>query len=199
MNLKTASLLLGLFFYSTAGHSIKLDQVAPDFKLKAEDGKEYSLNDYKGNTIVLEWLNHGCPFVKKHYQSGNMQKTQRFAKAKGVTWLSIVSSAPGKQGHVDSAGALTDKIANNSTADHVLLDPEGTVGKTYKARTTPYMVIINKSGKIAYHGAIDSIASADKEDVPKAENYVKLALSSILEGKKVTKPKTDSYGCGVKY
>lgn len=197
--LKLAALSIATMFLSFSAQSIEVNQKAPAFNLIGEDGKGHALKDFAGKLIVLEWLNHGCPFVRKHYESGNMQKTQAFAKSKGVVWLSIISSAPGNQGYVDVAGALKNKLGNKSQATQVLLDPNGKVGKSYNAKTTPYMVIINKEGKIAYHGAIDSIASADQADVPKAKNYVTLALSSLLEGKDVSEAKTRSYGCGVKY
>ena len=135
--------------FALRGNALELNKAAPSFKLKGADGKEHALEDYKGSVLVLEWLNHGCPFVKKHYSSGNMQKTQSMAIEKGAKWVSIISSAPGKQGYSDAGKALTDKIASDSKAHNILLDTKGTVGKAYGAKTTPYMVIINKQGLVA--------------------------------------------------
>jgi hypothetical protein len=196
---KMKKLVLWLTFLSLNSFALEINKEAPAFNLMGADGKDHSLSEYKGKVVVLEWLNHGCPFVRKHYDTNNMQKTQEFALAKGVKWISIISSAPGKQGYSDAGKALTDKIANDSKAHNILLDPKGIVGKAYKAKTTPYMVIVNEKGLTSYMGALDSIASADKEDVPRAKNYVKMALSDLFSGKKVKLAKTDSYGCGVKY
>jgi hypothetical protein len=148
---------------------------------------------------VLEWLNHGCPFVKKHYSSGNMQSLQKKYGEKGVVWLSVVSSAPGKQGYnlPDDANALSTEMKAAPAA--VLLDPTGEVGKLYDARTTPHMFVINPEGVIIYNGAIDDKRSTDVEDISTSKNYVAAALDEAMSGKPVTVAATQPYGCSVKY
>jgi hypothetical protein len=149
--------------------------------------------------VVLEWVNYECPFVRKHYGSGNMQKLQAGARAKGAVWLSINSSAPGKQGHYEGA-ELGKRMADvKAQPDAYLQDPEGKVGKAYLAKTTPTMFVINPEGMVVYAGAIDDKPSTDKEDVAKARNYVQAALDAGLAGKPVETAATTSYGCGVKY
>ncbi len=172
---------------------------APEFSLVSTTGKKVSLSQFKGKLIVLEWLNHGCPFVKKHYRSMNMQTLQKKYTAKGVVWLSIVSSAPGRQGFYEDgkANELTKSMKAAPTA--VLKDPSGNIGKLYKAMTTPHMYVIDKKGLLRYAGAIDSIRSANPEDVKKAVNYVSKALGELMVGKEVSIPKTRPYGCSVKY
>ncbi len=174
---------------------------APDFKLKGIAGKseDIKLSDFKGNVVVLEWKNHGCPFVVKHYGSGNMQALQKKYVEKNVIWLSIVSSAPGKQGHQDAEGAKKEFTEHKSSASNVLLDPTGEVGKMYEAKTTPHMFIINKEGTLVYQGAIDDKADTDPKSIPGAKNYVTQALDEVLANKPVTISKTQSYGCSVKY
>lgn len=174
-------------------------QPAPAFTAIDSQGKAVNLADYKGKTVILEWTNHDCPFVVKHYSSGNMQMTQKKAAGDGVVWLSVISSAPGEQGHVD--GATADQLTKKRDAApaKVLLDPKGTVGKMYGARTTPHMFIIDPAGKLAYHGAIDSIRSSDVNDIPKAQNYVLTALDQMKAGKPVDPQGTRPYGCSVKY
>tara|TARA_R110000868_G_scaffold136049_6_gene348811 strand:- start:586 stop:1179 length:594 start_codon:yes stop_codon:yes gene_type:complete len=178
---------------------LDIGKPAPDFELRAEDGKFYSLKKFRGKTVVLEWLNHGCPFVRKHYDSGNMQKLQATYTEKDVVWLSIVSSAPGKQGHVDASGAFREKQEYSSKATKILLDPDGKVGSAYSAKTTPHMYIIDESGILLYKGAIDSISSADKGDIEKADNYVALALDQKMANKPIKVSSTKAYGCSVKY
>lgn len=172
---------------------------APDFTLTDTHGKKHSLSDYKGKFVVLEWINHDCPFVGKHYGSGNMQKLQKKYTKKGVIWLSINSSAPGKQGHCspEKANKLTKEKDAAPTA--VLLDPDGKVGKLYGAKTTPHMFIINPEGILIYNGAIDDKPSTNVADIAKAKNYVQTALDEALAGKKVTIRATQPYGCSVKY
>jgi hypothetical protein len=174
---------------------------APDFKLGGAGTKdgEISLSQFKGKIVVLEWLNHGCPFVRKHYDSGNMQALQKKYVGQNAIWLSIISSAPGKQGHVDAVGAREDMVKNNSGATTVLLDPTGKVGKLYEAKTTPHMYIVDKEGKLAYQGAIDDQPDTDKNSVAGAKNYVAEALELIIAGKPVSAHTTKAYGCGVKY
>lgn len=167
---------------------------APDFTLQ-----NYKLSELKGKIIVLEWLNHGCPFVRKHYDSGNMQALQKKYTAKDVVWLSIISSAPGKQGYVDSKGALKDQKNNNSKASAILLDPTGKVGMLYGAKTTPHMYVINKKGLVVYQGAIDDQPDTNPDSIKTAKNYLSQALNELMSGKEITAHTTKAYGCSIKY
>lgn len=176
-----------------------VDQAAPAFTLVDSTGKKRSLSDFAGKTVVLEWTNHECPFVKKHYGSGNMQKQQRDATAKGVVWLSINSSAPGKQGHVDGAAAERVRSEAKAAQTAYLLDPDGTVGHTYGAKTTPHMYVIDPKGVLRYAGGIDSIPSADAGDLAKATQYVPQVLAELAAGKPVSVKVSRPYGCSVKY
>ncbi len=177
----------------------EIGKPAPDFTLKDSDGKEHKLSDFKGKTVVLEWVNVGCPFVKKHYDSGNMQNLQKSAKELGVVWLSVCSSAPGKQGN-ETPGAGAAKVKEQGgAATAYLLDEDGTVGKLYEAKTTPQMFIVDKEGTLVYEGAIDDKPTADAASIDGAVNYVKNALVEVMDGKPVTTPSTKPYGCSVKY
>lgn len=176
-----------------------IGQPAQNFTLKSAAGKEVSLSDFKGKVVVLEWTNPGCPFVKKHYGSGNMQKLQKDAAAKDVVWLSICSSAPGKQGNMSAAEAVKANAENGSAATAYLLDEDGKVGQLYGAKRTPEMYVINKDGTLVYHGAIDDKKTPDPADIAGAKNYVTAALGDVLAGKPVSTPKTEAYGCSVKY
>ncbi len=188
---------LGLSLSASA--DVKPGDKAPDFTLKGADGKEYSLSDYAGQYVVLEWLNHGCPYVRKHYDSGNMQATQEKQIANGAVWFSVVSSAPGKQGYESPEQTLKTAKDNDSKATAVLLDPTGEVGKEYGAKRTPEMFIINPEGVVIYHGAIDSIRSSNQADIKEAKNYVNAAMAEAKAGKPVSQASTQPYGCGVKY
>jgi peroxiredoxin len=172
---------------------------APDFSVPDTTGKPHALSQYKGKYVVLEWFNPECPFVKKHYGSGNMQKLQQEFTSKGVVWLTIDSNAAGTEGNLTPEAA--DKILNqwktHQTA--LLLDPESKVAKLYGAKNTPNMVVINPEGKIVYEGAIDSKATPNPADIPTSTNYVKAALDESLAGKAVSNPTTRPYGCTVKY
>lgn len=172
---------------------------APDFTLQDTTGKSHSLKDFKGKFVVLEWTNYECPFVKKHYGSGNMQKLQKEYTQKDVVWLSICSSAEGKQGNFmpDKWNEMIREKGAAPTA--VLLDPDGKVGRLYDAKTTPHMFVINPEGKIIYAGAIDSIRSPNPADIEKATNYVSAALDSAMAGKPVETATSTPYGCSVKY
>jgi len=176
-----------------------VENKAPAFELLAHDGSIQSLESFKGKFVVLEWFNRDCPFVKKHYNSGNMQALQKEYTEKGVVWLSVVSSAPEKQGYLTEETALETIQDYNSFPTYVLFDPEGTVGRLYGARTTPHMFVIDPLGEIAYAGAIDDKPSADKADVEGATNYVRAALESLMSGNKVEVTMTQPYGCSVKY
>lgn len=179
--------------------SPQIGQPAPEFTLTDCTGKEHSLSDFRGKTVVLEWVNHGCPFVKKHYGAGNMQKLQKEATDQGAVWLSICSSAPDKQGHMAAAEAATmcEKVGSNATA--YLLDEDGTVGRAYDAKVTPELFIIDPEGKLVYMGAIDDRPTPNPNDIPGAVNHVSMALGEVLAGKEVTTPTTKAYGCSVKY
>ena len=188
-----------LFATGTSHAAPAPGQPAPDFSLSDGSGKKHSLSEYQGKFVVLEWTNPECPFVKKHYNSGNMAKVQKAAKDKGVVWLAIDSSAVGKEGYLspDAAKAAAQKEYANC-AEH-LLDADGTVGKLYGAKATPHMFVIDPKGTLLYAGAIDSIPSADPSDIAKATNYVQTALDETLAGQPVKTAATKAYGCSVKY
>jgi peroxiredoxin len=172
---------------------------APDFSLTDAKGKTHSLSGYKGKYVVLEWFNPECPFVKKHYGSGNMQKLQEEYTSKGVVWLTIDSSAPGTEGNLTPEQAAKKMGEWETRQTALLLDPEGKAGRAYGAKNTPDMIVINPEGKIVYEGAIDSKASPNPADIPSSTNYVKVALDESLAGKPVTTSSTKPYGCSVKY
>lgn len=178
---------------------LKIGEKAPDFTLSDSQGNLWSLSEQRDKIVVLEWWNHQCPYVRKHYSSGNMQKLQKETTKEGIVWFSIVSSAPRKQGYLTPAQAEQVRRTQHIASTAVLLDPEGRVGRLYGAKTTPHMFVIDKKGNLAYMGAIDSIASADPEDIPEAENYVFSAVQALLAGKKPEPAATKPYGCSVKY
>lgn len=187
-----------LIVLAVAAHA-EVGGPAQNFTLKSAAGKEVSLSDFQGKVVVLEWTNPGCPFVRKHYGSGNMQKLQKDALAKGVVWLSICSSAPGKQGNLSADEAVKLTASNWSAATAYLLDEDGKVGRIYGAKRTPEMYVINKQGTLVYHGAIDDKKTPDPADIPGAKNYVADALDEVLAGNPVSTPQTEAYGCSVKY
>jgi len=190
-----ASILISLKTYSYT-----IGERPSNFKLIGHDGKHHTLQQYLGKIIVLEWYNHSCPFVRKHYDSGNMQKLQKKFTEVGVIWLSIVSSAKGKQGYFSSSfKAYQMKLQEGSQAAAVLIDENGKVGKAFGAKRTPEMFILDKLGKIVYMGAIDNIATVNKSDIKRARNYVAESLDKLLKGEKVALARTRPYGCGVKY
>lgn len=193
--------LLGalLLLVSTSAFALEAGRPAPEFTAPASDGKEVKLSDYKGKLVVLEWMNHGCPFVKKHYDGKNMQTLQQTYTGRGVVWLSVISSAEGKQGFASAAEAEADRKSFGSHATAVLLDPKGTLGKTYGALTTPHMFVIDKKGTLVYQGAIDDKPSTDKATLKGAKNYVAEALDAELAGRPPATTQTKSYGCSVKY
>lgn len=186
-------------FAVTCAAAPKPGQPAPDFTLTDSDGKAHKLSDFAGKVVVLEWLNHGCPFVKKHYDSGNMQKLQKKYTGEGVVWLSIVSSAPGKQGHMSPADTNKTKTEKGAAPTAVLLDEDGKVGKLYNAKVTPELFIVGKDGVLLYAGAIDDKKSTEPADVAVAKNYIVQALDEILAGKSVSESSSTAYGCSVKY
>jgi peroxiredoxin len=184
---------------ATAAYAATVGEPAPAFSENNTAGKPVSLADFKGKTVVLEWTNNGCPFVQKHYNSTNMQKTQRAAVEDGVIWISVISSKPGSQGHVTGAEADKLTVSRGAMPTHVLLDPDGSMGRAYGAKTTPHMFVIDPSGKLAYNGAIDSIKSSNPKDIAKATNYVAAALTAVEAGKTPDPALTVPYGCDVKY
>lgn len=184
---------------SAAQASVKPGQPAPDFSAPTESGKTVKLSEFQGKYVVLEWSNEGCPFVKKHYGSDNMQTLQKEYTAKGVVWLTVFSSADGKQGHEDAAGAVAQKAAWHSSPTAMVLDGSGAVGKLFGAQTTPHMFVIDPKGTVIYTGGIDNTPSADPDDIAKSKNYVKAALDESMAGKAVTTTSSPPYGCSIKY
>jgi len=187
------------FADAPAAFAATVGQPAPAFKLVDTTGKTRSLTDFAGKTVVLEWTNHECPFVKKHYGAANMQAQQRDATADDVVWLTVNSSAPGKQGHVDGAAAERIRGQARAVQTAYLLDPDGTAGRAYDAKTTPHMYVIDPKGVLRYAGAIDSIPSADTADIAKATQYVPQVLAQLAVGQPVSDRVTRPYGCSVKY
>ena len=193
--------LLVLLFINITTASVTTDLSAPRFELLDSYGESVSLSSFKGNTVVLEWTNHDCPFVAKHYKTGNMQSTQHLAKAQEVVWLTIISSAPGTQGFVLPAKANQLTSSRSAKPNHVLFDPEGGVGKMYGAKTTPHMYVIDDQGVLRYHGAIDDAGGIGfmNKNLLEANNYVKNALTEIQGGQAVSTRVSKPYGCSVKY
>jgi len=190
-----------VFFFAApliAGE-VGVGKPAPNFTLTDIDGKTRTLSEFKGKTVVLEWTNYGCPFVKKHYGSGNMQKLQKEWTSKGVVWLSICSSAEGKEGNMTPAEWKKASVEKGAASTAILLDPDGKVGKLYGAKTTPHMFVVNPKGTLVYKGAIDDHPSTDQADIPGAKNYVQMALEDLIAGRPVRVANTASYGCSVKY
>ena len=193
---------LFLLLTCSAAHAettVEVGKPAPDFALSDQNGQTQSLNGYRGKIVVLEWTNHECPYVKKHYDSGNMQALQKEMTAQGIVWLSVVSSAEGKQGFTDGTAARTVFEQAGAAATVRLLDFDGAVGKLYGAKTTPHMFVIDKDGALAYAGAIDDAPSADPATTAHAHNYVRAAVADLTAGMPVKTPITNPYGCSVKY
>jgi peroxiredoxin len=182
-----------------AADSPSVGGAAPDISVTDSKGKTHTLSQYKGKYVVLEWFNPECPFVKKHYGGGNMQKLQEEFTGKGVVWLTINSSAPGLEGHLTAEQAEKKMAEWKTKATALLIDAEGKAGQTYGAKNTPQMFVINPEGKIVYEGAIDSKATPKPEDIPSSTNYVKAALDESMAGKNVSNASTKPYGCSVKY
>lgn len=197
--MRTMASIIAASLLAAGAHAATVGQAAPGFTLVDQDGQKHSLADFKGKTVVLEWTNHDCPFVKKHYGAENMQAQQGAAADDGIVWLAINSGAPGKQGHVDGAGAKAIMQRDGFKTAAYLLDSSGDTGRAYAAKTTPHMYIIDGDGVLRYNGAIDSIPSADKADIPKATQYVSQALAELADGKPVSVATTQPYGCAVKY
>jgi peroxiredoxin len=176
-----------------------IGRAAPEFTAIDSQGSTRRLSDFHGKTVVLEWTNDGCPFTRKHYSSGNMQSLQALAQKNDVVWLTVISSAVGKQGYVTGPGADELTRTRGASPTAVLLDPTGTVGRLYHAKTTPHLFVIDKNGALQYMGGIDSIDTVDISDIAKAEPYVKEAMLAVVQGQPVPHPVTRPYGCSVKY
>jgi alkyl hydroperoxide reductase subunit AhpC len=194
----TSIVLLAMAVGSSSAANLKIGKAAPDFNLSDIIGENHTLKQYRGKYVVLEWINHGCPFVKKQYTENNMQSLQKELVGEDVVWLSICSSAEGKQGYMTPKNwrAINSQKGGNATA--ILLDPTGKVGRKYGAKTTPHMFLIDPEGVLIYQGAIDNFRSFD-DDLSQLDNYVKKALQEAMAGKSVSTPQTKPYGCSVKY
>lgn len=202
---KTRLLAVAAFAAFLGGHAgvaraaPEIGEPAPAFSATDSQGKAWSLAALQGQPVILEWTNHDCPYVVKHYDSGHMQALQREAIAAGYVWLSVISSAPGKQGYVSPAQANELTASRDAAPSAVLLDSDGTLGTAYGARTTPHMFIIDEAGTLVYMGGIDDKPSTDPADLPGAENYVRLAMADRAAGKPVQVAVSRPYGCSVKY
>ncbi len=177
----------------------RVGQPAPDFSATDSAGRVRRLAEFRGKTVVLEWTNADCPYTRKHYSSGNMQSLQELARQRGVVWLSVISSAPGKQGYVSGPEADALSRTRHAVPEAVLLDPTGVLGRLYEAKTTPHLFVIDARGDLRYMGGIDSIATTDVADIPHAEPYLKEAMLAVTDGKPVAHPVTRPYGCSIKY
>jgi peroxiredoxin len=189
----------GISVPSAWAATAKVGTLAPAFSASATTGTSVSLGSHRGKVVVLEWTNHDCPYVRKHYDTGNMQGLQKDAAGRGVVWLTIISSAPGTQGHVSPGQADELTTTRKASPTAVLLDPTGIVGKMYGATNTPHMYVVDTAGTLVYAGAIDDRPTTRKADVQGAQNYVREALQAVAAGQPVKTPVTRAYGCTVKY
>ena len=194
-----AAFALVMPFFAANAAAPEIGQAAPDFEATDIEGNPFKLSDHKGEIVVLEWTNAQCPFVVKHYGSGNMQKVQKEATEKGVKWITINSSAEGRQGYVSDEEAAKILEEKGAAPTAKILDPSGEIGKLYDAKTTPHMFVIDAEGNVAYAGAIDSNSSANPDTIEGAENYVTAAIDSLKAGEAVETTTTSPYGCAVKY
>ncbi len=184
---------------ATTARAVAPNTTAPDFTGTDSTGQQQSLSKYRGKWVVLEWANQGCPFEQKHYLSGNMEALQKQWTSKGVIWLSIISSAPGQQGYVTAAEENDYLKKMHAAPTAAILDPKGTIGHMYSAKTTPHMFVIDPTGKVVYQGAIDDQPTPDPDSLKTAHNYLNEALTAAMAGKPVPKAVTAPYGCSVKY
>ena len=196
-----AALLVGMIgiFDVAADAAPQIGQPAPDFTAVDAKGNPIHLSEYRGKIVVLEWTNADCPYTRKHYSSGNMQSVQALAQKNGIVWLSVISSAPGKQGYVNGAAADALTVSRHAVPTAVLLDPTASVARLYAAKTTPHMFVIDKDGMLRYMGGIDSIATTDQADIARAEPYLKEAMLAVVAGNPAPHPVTKPYGCSIKY
>jgi peroxiredoxin len=200
MSRRTFAAAVSSFVFAASVHAVPSPgQLAPDFALKDASGKTVKLSDFRGKYVVLEWMNPGCPFTQKHYDSGNMPATQKEATGKGVVWLSVDSTAKSSSEYMEPAKVVAWQKARKAQPSALLMDEEGTLGKAYGARTTPHMYIIDPQGRLVYMGGIDSIASSNVGDIKKAVNYVRQGLNEALAGKPVSTGATRPYGCSIQY
>lgn len=188
-----------LLLFVIAATAARVGEAAPDFTATDSNGKTHHLADYKGKYVVLEWHNQGCPYTRKHYESGNMQHLQKEWTGKGIVWFTVISSAPGTQGYVTAPQENDYLKKMNAAPTAVLLDPDGNLGHLYAAKTTPHMYIINPQGVLVYNGAIDDHPTPDQADIAASKNYVSTALQEALSGKPISDAATRPYGCSVKY
>ena len=195
----TAAAAFAVALALSTAWAARVGERAPDFTATDSNGKVHKLSEYAGKFVVLEWHNRGCPYTAKHYDSGNMQRLQHEWTARGIIWLTVISSAPGKQGFMTAADENAFLKQASATPTAVLLDPSGALGHLYDAKTTPQMFIVNPQGLLIYNGAIDDRATTDVSDINGAKNYVSLALGEALAGKPVSNATTRPYGCSVKY
>jgi peroxiredoxin len=195
------ALLVGMIgiFDSAAGAAPQIGQEAPDFTAVDSRGNPIHLREYRGKIVVLEWTNADCPYTHKHYSSGNMQSVQALAQKNDMVWLSVISSAPGKQGYVNGAAADALTVSRHAVPTAVLMDPTGSVARLYYAKTTPHMFVIDKDGTLRYMGGIDSLATTDEADIARAEPYLKEAMLAVAAGNPAPHPVTKPYGCSIKY
>ncbi len=191
--------LSALFFAAFAAYAVPVGDPAPEFTGVDSTGKTQNLSAYKGKYVVLEWSNRDCPYTRKHYSGGNMQTLQKEWTAKGVVWLTILSSAPGQEGYVTAAEENAQIAKVHAAPTAAILDPKGTIGHEYEAKTTPHMFVIDPAGKVIYAGAIDDHASTDATDIQISKNYVSAALTEAMAGSPVATSSTRPYGCSVKY
>jgi peroxiredoxin len=198
-SLTLTTVIVAWLLVAPLARAAKVGEAAPDFTATDSNGKVHKLSEYQGKFVVLEWTNRGCPYTQKHYTSGNMQKLQREWTGQGVIWLTVVSSAPGKQGYVTASEENAYLKQVNAAPSAVLLDPTGALGHLYDAKTTPHMFVISPQGTLIYNGAIDDRPTTDVADVGGAKNYVTAALQESESGKPVSNPTSRPYGCSVKY
>jgi peroxiredoxin len=187
------------FLLLPLARAARVGERAPDFTATDSNGQTHKLSEYAGKFVVLEWHNRGCPYTQKHYQSGNMERLQHEWTARGVVWLTVISSAPGKQGYVTAEEENAYLKEMNAAPTAVLLDPTGALGHLYDAKTTPHMFVINPQGILIYNGAIDDHPTSDASDIPHSQNYLSQALAEALAGKPVAVATSRPYGCSVKY
>jgi peroxiredoxin len=200
MSRRIFTTVLGSFAFSATVHAaVAVGQNAPDFALKDANGKTVKLSDFRGKYVVMEWMNPNCPFIQKHYNSGNMPATEKDAMSKGAVWLSIDSTAKSSADYMEPAKLVAWQKEHKTQPSALLIDEEGTVGKVYGARTTPHMYIVDPQGRLVYTGGIDSIASSNPDDIKRAVNYVRQALDESLAGKPISAAVTRPYGCSIKY
>jgi len=199
--LGAGALVAGALMFSggPAVASVQTGEPAPAFSVRDANGQTRTLDEFRGRLVVLEWFNHGCPYVRKHYDAGAMQALQQSAVADGAVWLQVISSARGEQGYLDGPGAIARMQTENAHATATLLDPSGVMGRAYGARNTPQMFIISPEGRVVYQGAIDDRPSARPASLEGATNYVSAALADIEAGRAVQVAETTPYGCTIKY